>query len=134
MKYERYPEPLLYFAKYGWYLRALNSKKAERRKINADINSGLISRDTLDEDWNERINLEIENIRENLHRIESTIEGMPETPSLLPCKLYLRLHFVVGMSMTETAEKLNVSATTLRRIRDRAADYFGKFPIIAELT
>ncbi len=129
MKYERYTEPLLYFAKYGWYLRALNSKKAERRKINADINSGLISRDTLDEDWSVRIDREIEDIRKNLHRIEATIEAMPETPSLLPCKLYLRLHFVVGMSMTETAEKLNVSATTLRRIRDRAADYFGKFPV-----
>lgn len=132
MRAESCPDSLLYFARYGWYLRALNSKEAERRKIKADINSGLISRDTLEEDWAEKLREETAAIRRRLHAIEATVESMPETPTLLPCKLFLRLHFVVGMSMTETAEKINVSATTLRRIRDRAAAYFEKFPTPSE--
>ena len=123
------PESLTFFSRYQWYLRALNTKKAEKRKILADINSGLISRDTLDEDWQELLESEIQKIRKNLHDIEFTLDLMPETPKLLPCKLFLRLHFIVGMSMTETAEKLNVSASTLRRIRDRAARHFDEFPV-----
>ncbi len=129
MRTESCADSLLYFAKYHWYLTALNSKEAERKKILANINSGLISRDTLEEDWSERLDGEISALRNHLHAIEATIESIPETPLLLPCKLFLRLHYVVGMSMTETAEKINVSATTLRRIRDRTADYFEHFPV-----
>ncbi len=109
-------------------MRALNSKSAERRKILADINSGLISRDTLDEDWSASLESEISELKKKLHDIEFTVDSIPETPVLLPCKLFLRLHFICGMSMTDTAEKLNVSLTTLRRIRDRAARHFDNFP------
>ena len=60
--------------------------------------------------------------------VAQAMEHMPETARLLPCKLYLRLHFISGLSVTETAEKLNVSETTLRRIRNRAARYFDEHP------
>ncbi|MBQ9920546.1 MAG: hypothetical protein IJO52_00020 [Clostridia bacterium] len=128
MRLYNIPNSLLYFSRYNWYLRALNTKKAERRKILADINSGLISRDTLDSDWQKSLESEIIDLKKRLHDIESTIEGIPETPNLLPCKLFMRLYFVLGMSMTETAEKMNVSLSTLRRIRDRAARHFDDFP------
>ncbi len=128
MRLYNYPTSLLFFSRYDWYMRALNSKSAERRKILADINSGLISRDTLDEDWSASLESEIAELKTKLHDIEFTVDSIPETPELLPCKLFLRLHFICGMSMTDTAEKLNVSLTTLRRIRDRAARHFDNFP------
>ena len=128
MRLYNIPNSLLYFSRYNWYLRALNTKKAERRKILADINSGLISRDTLDSDWQKSLEHEIVELKKRLHDIESTIEAIPETPNLLPCKLFMRLYFVLGMSMTDTAEKMNVSLSTLRRIRDRAARHFDDFP------
>ncbi len=128
MRLYNIPNSLLYFSRYNWYLRALNTKKAERRKILADINSGLISRDTLESDWQKALEGEIVELKKRLHDIESTIESIPETPNLLPCKLFMRLYFVLGMSMTDTAEKMNVSLSTLRRIRDRAARHFEDFP------
>lgn len=132
MRLYTYPSSLLFFSRYDWYLRALNTKNAERHKILADINSGLISRDTLDEDWSKTLSSEIETLKKHLHDIEFTIDSIPETPLLLPCKLFMRLHFICGMTMTETAEKLNVSQTTLRRIRDRAARHFEDFPPLRE--
>ncbi len=130
MRLYNYPTSLLFFSRYDWYLRALNSKNAERKKILADINSGLISRDTLDENWSRNLESEIESLRKRLHDIEYTVNAMPETPELLPCKLFLRLHFICGMSMTDTAGEMNVSQSTLRRIRDRAARHFDDFPPI----
>lgn len=121
-------DPLSYFAKYRWYLRALNAKKAERAKILADINSGEISRDTLDKHWGEQIKDEMKNLRRKLSQIEQAVESIPETPELLPCKLFLRLYFILGMSMTDTAEKMNISISTARRIRERASEYFETFP------
>ncbi len=128
MRIFNYDNELQYFSRYNWYLRSLNAKKAERRKILADISSGLISRDTLDEDWEAQLEREADEISEKLRAIERTIDEIPETPSLLPCKLFLRLHFVSRLNMTETAEKLNVSESTLRRIRDRAIRYFEENP------
>ncbi len=121
-------DSLSYFAKYRWYLRALNAKKAEKAKILADINSGEISRDTLDKRWSEQIRSETSELRRKLSEIELTVEAIPETAELLPCKLFLRLHFILGMSMTDTAEKMNVSISTARRIRERASEYFESYP------
>lgn len=122
------PNSLLFFSRYAWYLRALGTKKAERHKILADINSGLLSRDTLDTDWQRSLEKEIESLRAKMKEIEYVVESLPETPQLFPCKLFLRLYFIVGLSMTETAEEMNVSMSTLRRIRDRAARHFDDFP------
>ena len=121
-------DPLSYFAKYRWYLRALNAKKAEKAKILADINSGEISRDTLDRYWSEQIKCEINELRRKLSEIELTVDSIPETTELLPCKLFLRLYFILGMSMTDTAEKMNISISTARRIRERASEYFESYP------
>ena len=128
MRMYHYANSLAYFSAYNWYLRSLNAKNAERRKIRADIREGLISRDMLDPDWEETMDAESAALRAQLDAIEATVESMPETARLLPCKLYLRLHFISGLSVTETAEKLNVSETTLRRIRNRAARYFDEHP------
>ena len=128
MRMYNYTNSLAYFEAYGWYMRSLNAKNAERRKILADIRSGFISRDMLDPDWEATLEAEAEALRAQLDAIEAVVESMPETSRLLPCKLFLRLHFISGLSITETAEKLNVSETTLRRIRDRAIRYFDEHP------
>ncbi len=122
------PNSLLYFSRYNWYLRSLNTKEAERRKVLADIRSGLISRDTIDEGWQDSLNNEIDELKKRLYDIEFTVKSMPETPELLPCKLFLRLHFIMGMTMTDTAETMNISLSTLRRIKDKAAMHFENFP------
>lgn len=122
------PNSLLFFSRYSWYLRALGTKKAERNKILADINSGLLSRDTLDTDWQRSLEKEIDSLRAKMKEIEYVVESLPETPQLFPCKLFLRLYFIVGLSMTEAAAEMNVSMSTLRRIRDRAARHFDDFP------
>ena len=107
----------------------MHSKKAERAKILADINEGNISRDILSPDWNERLLGEIRRLKRKLADIEFAVESIPETPELIPCKLFLRLHFISGMTLTQTADKMDVSLSTLRRIRDRASKYFDTYPL-----
>ena len=118
--------PLFFFERYKWYLKALNSKKAEKSKIIRDIRNGLISRDILDDGWEERADKDIRRYKRRLRDIEATIESVPETAQLMPCKIFLRLHFVMGMSLTEVSEKMNVSLSTVRRIKSRTEDYFEK--------
>lgn len=118
-------EPLSYFANYRWYLRALHSKRAEKAKIQTDISNGLISRDVLDPDWRQRYLCEIKYYKQKLREIEAVIDSIPETEQLLPCKIFLRLHYVMGMSLTEVGEKMNVSLSTVRRIKSRTEDYFS---------
>ncbi len=125
-----YADPLAYFERYKWYLRSLNAKDVERRRILNQIHEGLISRDTLDPNWQASLTAETEALKAKLSEIESTIDEMPDTPKLMPCKLFLRLRYIFGLSITETAEKLNVSETTLRRIRDTAIRYFEENPPI----
>ena len=127
-KYKR-GDPLVYFAKYRWYLKALNAKKAEYSKILADIHSGEISRDTLDPFWKERIKAEVKHLKKKLAGIETTVESLPDTPDMMACKLFLRLHYILGMNMTMTAEKMNVSPSTVTRIKARTASYFEEFPL-----
>ncbi len=116
--------PFTYFARYRWYLRALDSKRAEKSKILADIRSGLVTRDVLDEDWEKRYDCDIKHYKRRLREIDAVIDSIPETAQLLPCKIFLRLHYVMGMSLTDTAEKMNISISTLRRIKSRTEDYF----------
>ncbi len=129
MKNHKKCDPLVYFARYRWYLKALNAKKAEYKKILADINSGEISRDTLDPFWKENIKNEVKYLRRKLKDIEFTVASLPDTPELMPCKLFLRLYYISGMSMTMTAEKMNVSISTARRIKERAAKHFDTTPM-----
>lgn len=121
---ERSGDPLSFFANYRWYLRALNSKRAEKEKMQADAVNGLINRDILDPDWRLRYDCDIKHYKRRLREIEGVIDSIPETDRLLPCKIFLRLHFVMGMSLTEVSEKMNVSLSTVRRIRSRTEDYF----------
>lgn len=117
-----------YFSKYRLYLLALNSKRTEKQRILADIKSGYAARDLIDDEWQDALSLEIGELKRRLENIEFTVDKIPDTPQLIPCKLFLRLHFIVGLNLTETAEKLNISLSTLRRIRERCELYFKEFP------
>ncbi len=121
-----YPS-LDYFKKYGWYLKALNTKLAEYSKISSDISRGLLSRDTVDPEWQRSNRREIRELKSKMQEIVYTINSMPDRLELIPCKLFLQLHYVLGLNLTETAEKLNVSQSTVRRIRDRAGRYFENY-------
>jgi len=124
----KHSKSLFYFEKYRWYLQALNTKIAEYKKINSDIASGLMSRDTVDDNWQRKLKREIRQLKKRLNYIEFTVNSLPETAELLPCKLFLQLHFILGLNLTETAEKMNVSISTVRRIRDRAERHFEDVP------
>lgn len=121
--------PLEYFERYRWYLQALNSKNAEYSKVMSDINSGKASRDIADSDWQRKLRREIRGLKRSMNSIEFTVSSIPESAELLPCKLFLHLHYIVGLNLTETAEKLSVSESTVRRIRDRTERYFESVPL-----
>ena len=123
-----YTEYMQYFENYKWLLREIGSKEAEIRKISGQINSGIISRDSLDSEWKKSLTTEIDNLRSQLQAIEELIDSIPSTNSMLPCKIFLRLHYVLGFSMTETANEMNVSLSTLRRIKRRSFEYYAQFP------
>lgn len=129
MRKYKHSDPLSYFAKYKWYLKALNAKKSEYSKILADIHSGELNRDTLDPFWKERIRAEVKYLRKKLQNIETAVNSLPDTPEMIACKLFLRLHYIIGMNLTLCAEKMNVSYSTVRRIKERAARYFENFPL-----
>ena len=118
------------FKNYKWLLRSLNTKNTEYRKISSQIAQGIASQDTLKQDWEAEINRETTELREKLNNIENIILSIPDTADLIPCKLFLRLYYIIGCSLTETAAEMNVSLSTLRRIRNRCADYFNNYPAI----
>lgn len=126
MRKYRSNDSLVYFARYRWYLKMLNAKRAEYSKILSDIHSGMISRDTLDPFWKERIKADMKYLRGKLRDIEFTADSLPDTPELMPCKLFIRLYFILGLSLSQTAEKMNVSLSTVRRVKERTAEYFDK--------
>lgn len=118
------------FNNYQWLLRTLNTKNSEYRIISSHIAQGLASQDTLKPDWEDEINREISQLRDKLKQIEDIIISIPDTADLIPCKLFLRLYYIIGCSLTETASEMNISLSTLRRIRKRCANYFDDFPKI----
>lgn len=117
-----------YFEKYTWLLREMNSKEAEIRKIGSQINSGITARDSVDLEWKKSLTTEISDLRSQLQAIEALIDSIPSTNSMIPCKIFLRLHYVLGCSMTETAVEMDVSLSTLRRIKRRSFEYYAQFP------
>ena len=124
MNHAKYTGSLAVFEKYRWLLRSLGAKSAERERILSQIDGGLYSRDTLYPEWFAQLEREIETLRRRMHAIEKGIDDMPDDREYLPCKLFLRLHFLFGYTITETAMRMNVSESTVRRVRDRAARYF----------
>ncbi len=117
-----------YFLQYRWLLRSLSAVSSEKRKVLADIHGGFTSRDILDEDWQEQFEQKEAAIRTRLRGIESAIETMPETERLLPCKIFMRLHYLAGYTLTDVAIQMDVSESTIRRLHRRAAEYFEQFP------
>ncbi|MBQ8509919.1 MAG: hypothetical protein IJ493_08450 [Clostridia bacterium] len=118
-----------FFANYRWYLRELAEREDARNRILSDIHSGLTSRDSYDTDWEAQIDSDIAALRKKIAGIESVIDAIPETPKLLQCKLFLRYHFILGFSLTETASRMNISLSTLRRVRIRCEEYLEKRPL-----
>lgn len=123
-----YADYMQNLSNYRWQLRNLNSKEAELRKIRIDINNGVAARDVVDEDWETALRREISELRDSLQSTESIVANIPETPALLPCKIFLRMHYIIGCSLTETAAEIGVSLSTLRRIRERCYEYFADLP------
>ncbi|HIX92868.1 MAG TPA: hypothetical protein H9681_08320 [Firmicutes bacterium] len=121
-----YSKYLSRFDNYRWQLRALSAKETEYRKINSDINSGVTARDVFDPDWKKTLQSEIEALKAELAKTEHLLTLFPDTSEYIQCRLFLRLHYIIGCSMTETASEMDVSLTTLRRIRDRCVDFFDK--------
>ncbi len=112
------------FENYRWRLRELQSLEAELKKVRIDINDGLPSRYTVDPECEARLKSEYSSKKSELIQIDKLIESIPETKRMLPCKLYLRLHYLSGYSLTDTAGEMGISLSTLRRIRKRCDDYF----------
>ncbi len=122
-----YPS-LAVFGNYRWLLSAIKVKDAERTRTKEQIRDGLISREALDDDWNLNLNRDIDRLKERLHAIEAAIEAMPETPELLPCKLFMRLYYLYGLSLSDAAMRMCVSYSTARRLQKRCAAYFENHP------
>lgn len=112
------------FESYRWRLCELKTLEAELDKVRKDIDEGIASRYSLDPDCEKKLTDEYEERKAVLKQIDGIIDSIPETKSLLPCKLYLRLHYISGYTLTETANELGVSLSTLSRIRRRCAEYF----------
>ena len=114
-----------FFANYRWKVFEIAALEAELSAIRHQIDEGLASRETYDPDWEKSLTAELDAAKEYVKRVEALVSSIPETQQLLPCKLFLRLHELSGYNLTETATMMNVSLSTLRRIRDRCADYFN---------
>ncbi len=123
-----------YFANYQWILRCIHGKELEIRQTRNRINEGLVTRDSLSLEWEKEMNAEINALRKKLKQIEFVAKSMPETPDYIPCKLYIRLYYISGYTLTETAQSMNISESTLRRIRIRACKYFERYPPEKDVT
>ena len=112
------------FESYRWRLCELKSLEAQISKVRADNNNGVASLCSLDPESEKQLSQEYESQRAVLKRIDGIVDGIPETKQLLPCKLFLRLHYISGYTLTETAAEMGVSLSTLDRIRRRCVEYF----------
>ena len=114
---------------YQWLLRMLSSSEAEYRTISRQIDEGLPSEDVHDPEWKRKISCEQQKIREKLRTAQQIIADIPDSPELIPCKLFLKDHYILGMSLTRTAAEMGVSVSTIRRIKDRCFHYFSDMDI-----
>ena len=113
-----------FFESYRWRLCELKSLEAQISKVRADNNNGVASLSSLDPASERRLAQEYESQKTILKQIDGLVDGIPETKQLLPCKLFLRLHYISGYTLTETAGEMGVSLSTLDRIRRRCTEYF----------
>lgn len=111
------------FENYRWLLRELNVLKAEIKKVQLDNHEGLASRSTIDPNCEDRLRAEYNAKKSSLVQIEQFLDRMPNTKPMLQCKLYLRLHYLAGYNLTETAMEMDVSLSTLNRIKQRCDEY-----------
>ena len=112
------------FESYRWRLRKIDALEAELRKVRHDIGEGVASRFSVDKDCEKHLNEEIAAQKQQLKCIDGIIDAIPDTKQLLPCKLYLHLHYISGYTLTNTAIEMGVSLSTIDRIRKRCAEYF----------
>ncbi len=119
-----YAEFERYIENYSWQLRQIQALEAELTATRRQIDEGMVSRDTYDPDWEEKILNELELVQKKVKHSEDIVNSIPETLEMLPCKLYLRLHMLAGYNLTDTAVQIGVSLSTLTRIRQRCAGYF----------
>ena len=96
---------------YQLLLRALANCETQYKMISRQIDEGSAAEDVVDPDWKNKISAEAKNI--------------PDSPELLQCKLFLRNHYILGMSLTNTAADMDVSISTIRRVKDRSFHYLS---------
>lgn len=114
------------FENYRWRLRELKTCESEFYINSRHIDEGIVAQDTSDPDWERHLSDETQKIREQLKKTEQLIAEIPDTPKLIRCKMFLKLHYIHGLTMTETACEMEVSTSTLRRIRRYCFHYFSE--------
>ena len=106
---------------YQLLLRALANCETQYKIISRQIDEGSAAEDVVDPDWKNKISAEAKNIRDKLR----LVADIPDSPELLQCKLFLRNHYILGMSLTNTAADMDVSISTIRRVKDRSFHYLS---------
>ena len=110
---------------YQWLLRALANCESQYKIISRHIDEGSAAEDVVDPDWKNKISAEAKNIRDKLRLAQQIVADIPDSPELLQCKLFLRNHYILGMSLTNTAADMDVSNSTIRRVKDRSFHYLS---------
>ena len=113
------------FENYRWKLFEIMAIEAELAAIRRQIDEGIASRDQYDPQWENELTAELETAKAQIKLVEDLIASIPDSPKMMPCKLFLRLHYLAGYNMTDTAVMMNVSLSTLRRIKERSIEFLS---------
>ncbi len=115
---------------YQWRLRELQTKKSEQTITQSKIDDYIASSELINENWDEKLSDDIAKLHHALVTIEHIVTSIPETSELLPCKIYLRMRYILGCTLTEIALEMGISISTLRRIRIKSERYLDSLASI----
>ena len=113
------------FENYRWKLFEIMAIEAELAANRRQIDEGIASRDQSDPQWESELVAELETAKAQVKLVEDLIASIPDSPKMMPCKLFLRLHYLARYNMTDTAAMMNVSLSTLRRIKQRSIEFLS---------
>lgn len=114
---------------YQWLLRALANCETQYKTISRQIDEGIASEDVVEPEWRSKISTDAIIIRDKLRLAQQIVADIPNSPKLLPCKLFLMNHYILGMSLTRTAAEMGISVSTAHRIKDRCFHYFSELDV-----
>lgn len=118
---------------YQWLLRALANCETQYKTISRQIDEGIAAEDVAEPEWRAKIADKAKNIRAKLRLAQQIVADIPDSPELLPCKLFLKNHYILGLSLTHTAAEMGVSVSTVHRIKDRCFHYFSELDVPEKL-